>query len=87
LASGYKNSVTVPLLTGASTKQLSIRKKNSRHINTAIGRVLAQELELKYQMESSNRSLWLLKDQGYLPVLLEQKTDKGTVRMELTNIL
>ncbi len=87
LADAHKNSVVVPLITDAGSKQLSIRKKNRRHINTATGRVLAQELELNYGIESPDRSLWLSLDHGYLPVLLEQKTDKGIVRMELKQIL
>jgi hypothetical protein len=87
LAGGHRNSVIVPLITGAGTKQLSIRKKNRRHINTKTGRVLAQELELSYGIESPDRSLWLSLDDGYLPVLLEQKTDKGIVRMEIMQVL
>ena len=71
LAGDHRNSVIVPLITGTGTRQLSIRKKNRRHINTAAGRVLAQELELSYGIESPNRSLWLSLDQGCLPVLLE----------------
>lgn len=87
LAEAHKNSAVVPLITDAGSKQLSIRKKNRRHINTATGRVLAQELELSYGIESPDRSLWLSLDHGYLPVLLEQKTEKGIVRMELKQIL
>lgn len=87
LAENHKNSIIVPLLTSADTKQISIRKKSRRHINTAAGRILAQELELSYGKDSAHRSLWLSLDQSYLPVLLEQRTDKGIVRMELMRIL
>lgn len=87
LAGDHKNSVIFPLLTSAGTKQLSMRKKNRRYISTAAGRVLAQELELSYGIESPDRSLWLSVDHDYLPVLLEQKTEKGIVRMELMQIL
>ena len=87
LADNHKNSIIVPQLTSTDTKLLSIRKKSRRHINTATGRVLAQELELSYGPQQTGRSLWLSLDHGYLPVLLEQKTDKGIVRMELMQIL
>jgi len=87
LANDHKNSIIVPLLTGTDSKQLSIRKKNRQHINTTAGRVLAQELELSYEQQQADRSLWLSLDHGYLPVLMEQKTDKGTVRMELLQVL
>ncbi len=87
LVNDHKNSIIVPLLTDRGTKHLSIRKKNRRHINTAAGRVLAMELELKYEKKPPVRSLWLSLDQNCLPVLLEQITDTGTVRMELLRIL
>jgi hypothetical protein len=87
LAANHRNSAKVPLITSAGTKQLTIRKRNRRYMNTAAGRVLSQKLELSYGIEAPDRSLWLSLDHGYLPVLLEQKTDKGVVRMELTAIL
>lgn len=87
LAAGHKNSASFPLLTSTGARQLSMRKKNRRHINTAAGRVLAQELELSYGIESPDRNLWLSVDHNYLPILLEQKKDKGIVRMELVRIL
>lgn len=87
LAEKNKNSINVPLLTSTDTKQLSIRKKSRRHIDTAVGRVLAQELEIRFGKDTPERSLWLSLDQNYMPVLLEQKTDKGMVRMELKRIL
>ena len=87
LAAEHKNSAKVPLLSSAGTRQLSMRKKNRRYISTAAGRVLAQQLELSYGIESPDRSLWLSVDHNYLPVLLEQKTGKGIVRMELKRIL
>ena len=87
LAADHKNSAKFPLLTSAGTRQLNMRKKNRRYISTAAGRVLAQELELSYGIESPDRNLWLSVDHNYMPVLLEQKTDKGIVRMELSRIL
>lgn len=87
LAGDHKNSVKFPLLTSAGARQLSMRKTNRRYISTAAGRVLAQELELSYGIEPADRNLWLSVDHNYLPVLLEQKTDKGIVRMELIQIL
>lgn len=87
LAGDHRNSAKFPLLTSAGTRQLRMRKANRRYIDTAAGRVLAQELELSYGIESPDRNLWLSVDHNYLPVLLEQKTDKGIVRMELSRIL
>lgn len=86
LAEGHKNSITVPLLTATGSKQLNIRRKNRHHINTATGRVLAQKLELSYAQQQPDRNMWLSLDHGYLPVLIEQKTEKGTVRMELLQV-
>ena len=87
LAGDNRNSAKFPLLTSAGTRQLRMRKTKRRHIDTAAGRVLAQELELSYGIEPPDRNLWLSVDHNYLPVLLDQKTDKGIVRMELTRIL
>ena len=87
LAGDHRNSAQFPLLTSAGARQLRMRKTNRRYIDTAAGRLLAQELELSYGIESPDRNLWLSVDHNYLPVLLEQKKDKGIVRMELTRIL
>ena len=87
LAGGHKNSIVIPLVTSTDTRQLRIRKKSRRHMDTAIGRILAQELEISFGKQSPKRSLWLSLDQNYLPVLLEQNTDKGIIRMELMRIL
>ena len=87
LAESHRNSLKTPLITAAGTRQLSILKKNRRFMDSAAGRTLLQELHLSYGIESPDRSLWLSLDHGYMPVLLEQKTEEGIVRMELSKIL
>lgn len=88
LADSQKAAAEFPLSTPDNTAKTRLRFKNKQYSSLPAGRLLLQEVE-QYRGSGSkkpDRTLWLAANKGYVPALIENRTAKGTVRMELLNL-
>ncbi|BAO45199.1 DUF3108 domain-containing protein [Thiolapillus brandeum] len=86
LLDSHQQEARFPRVSLEGSENIGLKKKLQKYISTRLGRMLAREISITSDRPGITRSLWLAAQHGGIPLLLTQKNDKGTVRMELVKI-
>ncbi len=86
LLDSHQQEARFPRVSLEGSENIGLKKKLQKYISTPVGRMLAREISITSDKPGVTRSLWLASQHGGIPLLLIQKNDKGTVRMEIVKI-
>ena len=88
LSAGLRAEASFPRVAPDGAERITLHKKLRKHLDTAAGRLLAQEVAI-YSGDEHNhptRRLWLAVHRAWVPLLMEQDAGEGVVRMELLRL-
>ncbi len=88
LSAGLRAEASFPRVAPDGAERITLHKKLRKHLDTAAGRLLAQEVVIYSGSDRSHptRRLWLAVNRAWVPLLMEHDAGDGVVRMELLRL-